>query len=67
MYICYMIPDATKLDERVKRVIPLLNEKQRRQYLAIESEIIGHGGLFGGIKSIWTISQGYYYRQERVA
>src|ERR1017187_4573150 len=45
MYICYMIPDATKLDERVKRVIPLLNEKQRRQYLAIESEIIGHGGL----------------------
>src|SRR5580658_1516372 len=45
MYICCMIPAATKLDERIKRVVPLLNEKQRRQYLAIESEILGHGGL----------------------
>jgi len=45
MYICYMIPATTKLDERIKRVVPLLNERQKRQYLAIESEILGHGGL----------------------
>jgi hypothetical protein len=40
-----MIPNDTKLDERIKKISPLLNEKQRRQYLAVESEIIGHGGL----------------------
>src|SRR5476651_258993 len=40
-----MIPNDAGLEERVKKVMPLLNEKQRRQYLAIESEIIGHGGL----------------------
>jgi hypothetical protein len=40
-----MISNDTKLKERIKRVAPLLNEKQRRQYLAVESEIIGHGGL----------------------
>src|SRR5476649_559403 len=40
-----MISNDTKLDERIKKVVALLNEKQRRQYLAIESEIIGHGGL----------------------
>lgn len=40
-----MISNDTKLNERIKRVAPLLNEKQRRQYLAVESEIIGHGGL----------------------
>jgi hypothetical protein len=40
-----MISNDTKLDERIKKVMPLLNEKQRRQYLAVESEIIGHGGL----------------------
>src|ERR1035437_10967870 len=45
MYICCMIPTATKLGERIKRIVPLLNEKQRRQYLAVESEILGHGGL----------------------
>ena len=40
-----MISNDTKLDERIKKVVALLNEKQRRQYLAIESEMIGHGGL----------------------
>jgi len=45
MYICYMVSNDRKLEERIKKVVPLLNEKQRRQYLAIESEILGHGGL----------------------
>lgn len=45
MYICIMDTHDTKLDERIKKVTPLLNEKQRRLYLAIESEILGHGGL----------------------
>jgi transposase len=40
-----MVSTDLKLDERIKKVVALLNEKQRRQYLAIESEIIGHGGL----------------------
>ena len=40
-----MISNDTKLDDRIKKVVPLLNEKQRRQYLAVESEMIGHGGL----------------------
>ena len=35
----------TNLEERIKKVTPLLNEKQRRLYLAIESEVLGHGGL----------------------
>ena len=35
----------TKLADRINRVTALLNEKQRRQYLAIETEILGHGGL----------------------
>ena len=37
MYICIMDTHDTKLDERIKKVTPLLNEKQRRLYLAIES------------------------------
>src|ERR1035437_9768931 len=45
MYICIMDTHDTKLDERIKKVTPLLNEKQRRLYLAIESELLGHGGL----------------------
>jgi hypothetical protein len=45
MYICCMISNNAILTERVNKVIPLLNEKQRRLYLAIESELLGHGGL----------------------
>ncbi|MDR2719254.1 MAG: hypothetical protein LBC03_00390 [Nitrososphaerota archaeon] len=30
---------------RIQKILPLLNEKQRRMYLASEVESIGHGGL----------------------
>lgn len=40
-----MISADTKIEERIKKVMPLLNERQKRQYLAIESQLLGHGGL----------------------
>jgi transposase len=40
-----MISYETALAERIKNLSPLLNEKQKRHYLAIEADILGHGGL----------------------
>ena len=34
-----------KLETKLKKQLPLLNEKQKRQYLAIEAEAIGYGGI----------------------
>ena len=31
--------------ERIEKMIPLLNEKSLRQYLALEAKGIGHGGI----------------------
>ena len=33
------------IENRIKKVLPLLNEKQKRIYLAIEAEAIGYGGI----------------------
>lgn len=39
----------TMVDEnavkRIKQVLPILNEAQRRIYLAAEAEALGHGGI----------------------
>ena len=34
-----------KTIKRVKQVLPILNETQRRIYLAAEAEALGHGGI----------------------
>ena len=33
------------LEKKLKKILPLLNEKQKRIYLAIEAEAIGYGGI----------------------
>ena len=33
------------LTNKIKQILPLLNERQKRLYLAIEAEEIGHGGV----------------------
>ena len=35
----------SKTRDRIQKMLPLLDEKQRRLYLAAESESMGHGGL----------------------
>lgn len=37
--------DEEVLKNRITGVMPLLNEKQRRRYLAYEAESLGHGGV----------------------
>jgi len=34
-----------KLETKIKKIMPLLNEKQKRIYLASEAEAIGYGGI----------------------
>lgn len=50
-YICVMTSPETLLAERIKRVSSLLNEKQKRHYIAIEAELIGHGGVLAVSKA----------------
>ena len=33
------------LEDKIPKVLSLLNERQKRLYLAIEAEEMGHGGL----------------------
>ena len=35
----------SKTRDRIQKMLPLLDEKQRRLYLAAETESMGHGGL----------------------
>jgi len=35
----------TKTENKIKKMLPLLNEKQKRIYLATEAEAIGWGGI----------------------
>jgi DNA-binding MurR/RpiR family transcriptional regulator len=34
-----------KLEKKLKKTLPLLNENQKRKYLAIEAESLGYGGI----------------------
>ena len=38
------------MEERIKMMLPLLNEKQRRLYLASEAITYGHGGIAEAIR-----------------
>ena len=33
------------LENKIKQIMPILNEKQLRQYLGSEAEVIGRGGI----------------------
>lgn len=33
------------IEKKIKKIMPLLNEKQKRIYLASEAEAIGYGGI----------------------
>ena len=33
------------LENKIKKILPLLNEKQKRIYLASEAEALGYGGI----------------------
>lgn len=37
--------DTNVLRERIKQTLPMLNERQRRRFLAIESKSLGYGGI----------------------
>ena len=50
------------IEKRIKKLMPLLNEKQRRIYLATEAESLGYGGIskisrISGVSRV-TITQG---------
>ena len=49
-------------ENKIRKMMPLLNEKQKRLYLASEAEAIGYGGIsqvsrISGVSRV-TISQG---------
>jgi len=49
-------------ENKIRKMLPLLNEKQKRLYLASEAEAIGYGGIsavsrISGVSRV-TISQG---------
>ena len=49
-------------ENKIKKMLPLLNEKQKRIYLASEAEAMGYGGIsavsrVSGVSRV-TISQG---------
>ena len=49
-------------ENKIRKMLPLLNEKQKRLYLASEAEAIGYGGVsavsrISGVSRV-TISQG---------
>jgi transposase len=56
-------------ENRIKILLPILNEKQRRLYLATEAKALGYGGIsqvsrVSGVSRL-TISQGIKDRQEQ--
>jgi len=50
------------IENKIRKMLPLLNEKQKRLYLASEAEAMGYGGIsqisrISGVSRV-TISQG---------
>ena len=50
------------IENKIRKILPLLNEKQKRLYLASEAEAIGYGGIsqvsrISGVSRV-TIRQG---------
>ena len=43
--MCYTIPMDKKLSEHIHRVLPLLEEDQKRKFLASEAILLGRGGI----------------------
>lgn len=43
--MCYIVRIDTKLSEHIKRVLPWLDEDQRRKFLASEAISLGRGGI----------------------
>jgi transposase len=57
------------MEKRIKEMLPLLNEKQKRLFLAIEAKTIGYGGIsqiskISGISRV-TITQGIKELEEK--
>jgi transposase len=57
------------MEKRIKEMLPLLNEKQKRLFLAIEAKSIGYGGIsqiskISGISRV-TITQGIKELEEK--
>jgi len=55
-------------ENRIKTMLPLLNEKQKRIYLATEAESIGYGGIsqvsrISGVSRV-TITRGKQEKKE---
>ena len=56
------------IENRIKTMLPLLNEKQKRIYLATEAESIGYGGIsevsrISGVSRV-TITRGIQEKKE---
>jgi len=56
------------IENRIKTMLPLLNEKQKRIYLATEAESIGYGGIsqvsrISGVSRV-TITRGKQEKKE---
>jgi len=56
------------IKNRIKTMLPLLNEKQKRIYLATEAESIGYGGIsevsrISGVSRV-TITRGIQEKKE---
>ena len=63
-----MINDETALKLRIETMLPQLNERQRRLFLATEAKAIGYGGVttvsrLSGVSRV-TITQGVYELDE---
>ena len=59
-----MVNNETALKLRIKTMLPELNERQRRLFLATEAKAIGYGGItkvskISGVSRV-TITQGIY-------
>ncbi len=53
LFYLYQIEDDKKLAEKINSFLPLLNEEQKRIYLATETIYLGRGGK---AKIDWRIS-----------
>ena len=63
-----MINNETALRLRIKTMLPELNERQRRLFLATEAKAIGYGGItkvsrISGVSRV-TITQGIYELED---
>ena len=63
-----MVNSETALKLRIKTMLPELNERQRRIFLATEAKAIGYGGItkvsrVSGVSRV-TITQGIYELED---